>query len=332
MRPAFLITIDTEGDAIWSRPQRIQTRNAAFLPRFQSLCEQFAFKPTYLTNHEMVASAEFLEFGRDVLRRGTGEIGMHLHAWNSPPLHDLTGDDFHHQPFLVEYPAEVMERKIAHLTALLEDRFGVRMRSHRAGRWVTDARYFALLVKYGYTVDCSVTPGVSWRNTRGDPRAHGGTDYSAFPALAYYVDLAAPHRPGTSALLELPVSVEVAFPLLDALARTPLRAIAPFARLAARRHWLRPNGMNLPQLLRLVRRHVLSGAPYIEFVLHSSEFMPGGSPAFPTVDSIERLYAHLEQLFTAIAVHFRGATLSEYAAGVRTGDYPALGGAVAATP
>ena len=34
MRPAFLITIDTEGDAIWSRPKHIQTRNAAYLPRF----------------------------------------------------------------------------------------------------------------------------------------------------------------------------------------------------------------------------------------------------------------------------------------------------------
>ena len=332
MRPAFLITIDTEGDAIWSRPKHIQTRNAAYLPRFQSLCEQFEFKPTYLTNYEMAESAEFLEFGRDVLRRGTGEIGMHLHAWNSPPLHDLTGDDFRHHPFLVEYPAEAMERKIAHLTALLEDRFGVRMQSHRAGRWVTDARYFALLVKYGYVVDCSVTPRVSWRNTLGDPRANGGTDYSAFPSVAYYVDTAAPHLPGTSALLELPITVEVVFPLLDALARTPLRAIAPLARLAARRQWLRPNGMNLPQLLRLVRRHAHGGTPYIEFVLHSSEFMPGCSPVFPTVDSIERLYTHMEELFATIAAHFRGATLSEYAAGVRAGDYPALRGAAVSTP
>ena len=34
-RPAFLITIDTEGDNIWRRPNRITTENTLFLPRFQ---------------------------------------------------------------------------------------------------------------------------------------------------------------------------------------------------------------------------------------------------------------------------------------------------------
>lgn len=323
-RPAFLITIDTEGDAIWSRPKRIETRNAGFLPRFQQLSERYGFKPTYLTNYEMAESAEFQEFGRDVLRRRVGEIGMHLHAWNSPPLHDLTGDDFHHQPFLIEYPTAVMDRKVAFMTELLEDRFGTRMRSHRAGRWATDARYMALLLKYGYEVDCSVTPTVSWRRTLGDPRAAGGSDYRAFPGQAYFIDPAAPHQPGSSGLLELPATVDVSYPLLDVLARSPLGAIGPFARLASRRQWLRPSGANLPQLLDLVRRHARSGTPYLEFVLHSSEFMPGGSPIFPSAAAIERLYSHLEQLFTTIAAHFVGATLSEYGMRVRAGDYPAL--------
>ncbi len=328
-RPAFLITIDTEGDSIWSRPRQITTRNAGFLPRFQSLSERFGFRPTYLVNYEMAESPEFQEFGRDLLRRGTGEIGMHLHAWNSPPLHDLTGDDHYHQPFLIEYPAPVMERKVDYMTALLADRFGTRMRSHRAGRWATDARYVAMLLKSGYEVDCSVTPGVSWRQTLGDPGASGGTDYRTYPAQAYYIDPAEPRRPAANGLLELPVTIDPAFPLLAALAHTPLRSLAPLARLAARRQWLRPNGDNLAQLLRLVRRHARLGSPYIEFILHSSEFMPGGSPVLPTAASIERLYAHLEILFTAIAAHFRGATLSEYAAGVRAGNYPALRSALA---
>jgi hypothetical protein len=329
-RPAFLITIDTEGDAIWSRPRQILVRNAGFLPRFQTLCERFGFKPTYLVNYEMAESPEFQEFGRDLLRREAGEIGMHLHAWNSPPLHDLTGDDYHHQPYLIEYPAAVIEAKIAHMTALLAERFGTPMRSHRAGRWATDARYMALLLKYGYEVDCSVTPTVSWRWTSGDPSGGGGTDYRAYPQQAYYIDPAAPQRPGSSPLLELPVTIEVTYPLLQMLARTPLSAFGPLARLAARRRWLRPNGENLQPMLRLVDRHARSGTPYIEFVLHSSEFMPGGSPTFPTAESIERLYENLEVLFAAIAPHFQGATLSEYAAGVRASDYPVSRGPVAA--
>ena len=55
-RPAFIITVDTEGDNESSRPNPIETRNAAFLPRFQALCEEFAFKPTWLTNYEMAMS------------------------------------------------------------------------------------------------------------------------------------------------------------------------------------------------------------------------------------------------------------------------------------
>src|SRR5262249_44806783 len=81
-----LITIDAEGDDLWSRPRDITPRNAACLPRFQELCERYRWKPVYLANYEMALSPFFEEFGQDVLARGTAEIGMHLHAWNSPPL------------------------------------------------------------------------------------------------------------------------------------------------------------------------------------------------------------------------------------------------------
>ena len=66
-KPAFLITIDTEGDDLWSRPREITTRNAEFLPRFQQLCERYGFKPTWLVDYEMACCPVFGEFGRDVL-------------------------------------------------------------------------------------------------------------------------------------------------------------------------------------------------------------------------------------------------------------------------
>ncbi len=40
----FIITIDTEGDNPWANPREITTRNAEYLPRFQSLCERFLFE------------------------------------------------------------------------------------------------------------------------------------------------------------------------------------------------------------------------------------------------------------------------------------------------
>ena len=58
MRP-FVVTIDTEGDDLWSRPHDISTRNAAFARRFQHLCEAFGLRPTWLVNHGMAHSAVF---------------------------------------------------------------------------------------------------------------------------------------------------------------------------------------------------------------------------------------------------------------------------------
>jgi hypothetical protein len=321
-RPLFLITIDTEGDGMWSRQRTVETRNAAFLPRFQTLCEKYGLIPTYLATYEMALSPAFREMGVDVLKRNAGEIGMHLHAWYSPPDHPLTEDDLRHHPFLIEYPTAVMRAKIAALTDLLEDTFGVKMLSHRAGRWSFDARYARLLLERGYRIDCSVTPHVSWRWKRGDPRQRGGTDYSAFPEDAYFVDLADIRRPGRSDLLEVPVTIMLSRFPLHGLARHVLSRTAPTASLARWLlpvRWLRPDGRNLQHLLRIVDRAAAEGRRYVDFMLHSSELMPGGSPAFPTEASIERLYEHLECLFEHATRVFDGATLARFYDGLREG-------------
>jgi hypothetical protein len=56
------------------------------------------------------------------------------------------------------------------------------------------------------------------------------------------------------------------------------------------------------------------GRQYAEFMLHSSEFMPGGSPTFPDERSIDVLFEHLERLLAAAQRNFRGMGLSAFAA------------------
>ena len=203
----FIIAIDTEGDDLWAKPRQITTRNAEYLPRFQALCERFRFKPVYLTNYEMAMSDAFVEFARDVLARGAGEVGMHLHAWNSPPLVPLTSDDFRFQPYLIEYPDPVMKEKIRIVTRLLEDRFDQAMISHRAGRLGFDGRYAAMLLDEGYRVDCSVSPGLDWSGTPGDPNGNGGTDYTAFPDRPYFFNPSDISVPAIEGMLEVPMTI-----------------------------------------------------------------------------------------------------------------------------
>ncbi len=61
-KPAFIITIDTEGDNLWQNHRVIKTENARYLARFQTLCERFGFKPVWLTNYEMAVEPVFIEF------------------------------------------------------------------------------------------------------------------------------------------------------------------------------------------------------------------------------------------------------------------------------
>ncbi|HUQ08928.1 MAG TPA: hypothetical protein VM146_01340 [Steroidobacteraceae bacterium] len=300
MSPHFLITIDVEGDNVWAKPSQVQTENAAYMPRFQALCEKYGVRPTYLTNHEMAMSPVYRKFAQDVAKRNVGEIGMHLHAWDTPPFEPLTADDSRHQPYLIDYPESTIRKKVRLMTDTLEQMVGTKMLSHRAGRWAFNATYAQALVDCGYVADCSVTPHISWRGKPGAPNGAGGSDYSRAPEEPYFIDLADVNRPGNSSLLEVPMTIVAPMkPVRSMVSGLPPRARAAVDRLLPPIQWLRPNGRNLDSMLEIIRSKKAAGATHIEFMLHSSEFMPGGSPTFKTKDAIERLYSDMEQVFAA---------------------------------
>ncbi|AYA41546.1 deacetylase [Xenorhabdus nematophila] len=310
-KPAFIITIDTEGDNLWQDSVQISTENTQYLPRFQKLCEQFGFKPVWLTNYEMAMDDSYIEFAKDVISRNTGEIGMHLHAWNSPPLTPLTDDDMHYKPYLIEYPKEQMRAKIDFMTHLLEDKLQTKMLSHRAGRWAFNQDYAQLLAEYGYQVDCSVTPKVDWRFTKGDPDGNGGTDYSHFPTHAYFMDLQDISKEGCSSLLQVPMSIQYKHSSIMNCIKQKYDQLRGKKR-SPSVNWLRPKGGNVALMKKVIQQTLASGSDYIEFMLHSSEFMPGGSPTFKNEEQIEQLYQDLEELFAFIKPLAQGMTLAEY--------------------
>ena len=318
MKPYFLITIDTEGDNLWARPRSITAHNARYIPRFQDLCDKYGLKPTYLVNYEIATCPDFVEFGKDIIKGNKAEIGMHLHAWNSPPFHKLTDDDYSHQPYLIEYPENVIVEKVKFITGLLEDTFGVKMLSHRSGRWAMNEFYAKTLMDLGYKVDCSVTPHVSWEGEKGNPDAAGGTDYTDFPVGPYFMDDNDIKKPGNTGFLEVPVTIRKDIRKESTLfkgryIRKWLHPRLLFSgRREVKRYWLRPNGRNLDDMSKLIESAVRSKCIYAEFMFHSSELMPGGSPHFKDEPSIDKLYADLEQLFELAGTDFRGASMIDF--------------------
>lgn len=310
--PSFLITVDTECDNLWSSSEEITTENSKYISRFQRLCEKYQFRPTYLVDYDMANCPVFGALARSLIANDTAEIGMHLHSWRTPPEHKLTDCDAKYKPYLTEFPVEIMDRKIGYMTRILEDVFGVKVVSHRAGRWDLNEQYVDILEKYGYKIDCSVTPHVTWKNNPGLPGGKGGADYREFPDYGYFMNKEDISKEGNSGILELPVSIINQGPkILEPIRKVPV--VSRFInKINPRVIWLRPNGKNLKQMKKIIRKSIHKKKEYIEFMIHSSELMPSGSPTFQTESSIDKLYSDLEQLYMFAKNEFTGRTLNEH--------------------
>lgn len=299
MKRYFIITIDTEGDNLWAVTDLktpIRTENAKYLYRFQELCEKYSFVPTYLTNYEMANNNAMKELGREGLKKGTLEIGSHEHSWNSPPYFPLIKSPLKRgKPYLGEYPKFVIRKKLEYLTYFLEETFQCPITSHRGGRWCLNAVIVKELDRLRYTVDCTCTPGINWKNNPGWTFGSKGTDWSNYGNHPFILEYPLANGIKKSNVVEIPV--------------TAVKKVKNGTS-----QWFRPNGSNLMELLGIVDYMHEREAPYIEFMLHSSELMPGGSPTFMRKGQIDRLYNDLDILFSALQQHeFYGISLSGFA-------------------
>lgn len=325
----LIITVDTEADNQWSRKEALELKNIDYIPRFQALCDSFLLKPTYLTTYAMATSDKFVHTVGPYQEAGKAEIGAHLHPWSTPPLIPLTDNDHAHHPFPHEYPREVLKAKLSELTNAIEEKLGQRPLTFRAGRYGFDTKVAALLAELGYWADCSVTPLVSWRKIPGAPQGNGGPDFAAAPPYAYEPSSKDVTRPGSSGLLEVPVTIFFwQWPLLNRLVRIVKRIyndrqdvlLRGLYKFGYKPTWFRPHPQRtvyeLLQVYRMVRQLKFD---YVEMIFHSSELMPGGSKNTRDEASVEAIYRLLEEVFSTLtADKVQSVTLTEYARAKRS--------------
>ena len=299
----FFITIDTEGDNQWDLNNGISTENSKYLPRFQELAEKYNFKPIWLTNHEMANDDFFVSYMKTKQEKGLCEIGMHLHAWNNPPEFELKKIN-NERDYLIEYPEEIIRKKVEFLTNELTEKFGIRPISHRSGRWTTNDIYLKILKENGYRVDCSVTPNVSWKKCVGSTGVPG-SDYSDCPSEYFYI---------YDNLIEIPMTIKKIHDFQYDKIKNIKNLLGEFIRLLKGRvQWLRPDfKLNTKGMIDLIKK-CYKNSEYIMFMIHSSELMPGGSPNFKTEKDIERLYEVIEKLFKNISDKgYKGCTFRNF--------------------
>ena len=153
----------------------------------------------------------------------------------------------------------------------------------------------------------------------GQTKGAYGTDYSDAPEEPYEIPC------DGRTIVEVPLTVRRTRSFIPSSAS----GVKPLAKsmlnvVCGQALQLRPNGKNLNEMLWLERYIAKGPSNYIMFMLHSSEFMPGGSPTFKDAKAIEGLYAHLEKLFEQASRDFEGETIGTFARRLAVND--SLGG------
>lgn len=295
----FIITVDTEGDNQWNiyKGEEIKTKNSKYIPRFQSLCEEYGLKPVYLVNFEMANDEFLIPYLKEKQLAGLCEVGTHLHAWNSPPEYELEGIN-NANPYITEYPKNVIYEKMKYITNLIEKKVGIRPVTHRAGRWATSDILFDVLSDLNYIVDCSIVSGCNMLNFPGRS-VNCGFDYRQQPNIAFWV---------RENLLEIPMSVKHTHTIEGKSIKNGIKNL-----LIGKDVWLRPAISTVKEMKKHIDEKLLTDADYVEFMIHSTELMPGGSPYFRDAHSVEQEYEDMRSVFDyAVRHEFEGMTMREY--------------------
>jgi len=301
----FVLTIDAEADDQWSHGRPLKMDNVAHWQRLQDLCASKGVLPTYLITSEIATDRSACAMLSAWTDAGEAEVGAHLHPWTTAPFVDCPGlrynDRYHAYPS--ELPPQLLADKLFTLTNQVEQSVGRAPTAFRAGRFGFSRPCAEHLRALGYVVDSSVTPLTNWRGSAGLPDGGGGPDFRDFTVFPFLI-----RHSGEPALLEIPVTIWTTAPLLRysaALRRLAGSSLVKRAAALGRDEppppqpvWLRPSPrFTLNALIRLWETCEAMGSPVGVMMFHSSELMPGGSPYWPTSESVTGLFDILKNFF-----------------------------------
>lgn len=317
-----LVGIDTEGDNQWDAAARAQQRfeNIYALPRLHALLARHGIRPTYVVTYPVATDPR----SRDVLGKladaGDCEIGAHHHAWETPPCSE---EDVRRHPYALQLPRAQFAEQLRHLTDAIAGAVGRPPVSYRSGRFGFSADHVAPLERAGYLVESSVAPLFY--------EAHkGGPAFVDAPLAPYFLAYDGATAPGSSDVLEIPVSAALNRRLPKFLQYAYARAPRPYttrrvlrALRVLRLRWLRPSYSSLEDMVSLARDLHDTGEPVLNVLFHSSEAIVGGSPYNRTQAELDAFCDRLERFFTAAIRDLKAvpATFSEFRASyLGTGD------------
>jgi peptidoglycan/xylan/chitin deacetylase (PgdA/CDA1 family) len=327
---SVVVTIDTEEDNWFPARDGLTVENVHGVPRLQSILDRHGIRPTYLTTYQVIVRPWAAALLAEIHHAGRGELGTHLHPWNTPPLRE---------PFtpkstsLRQLAPDLQRAKLDTLTAAIRSATGIHPTSFRAGRWSVSPAVIKTLADAGYRTDSSVLPYVFW------PTVGDGPSFHRVPSGPYRVNGAADvetHVPDGS-IVEVQPTVgftrwpwTACGPLLQVL-RT--KALRPFhlpgvlARVGALDCIpLSPEATSLEQMRRITDVALRNGLDTLNLFFHTGALMPGKSPFVNSAEQLEDFLHRIDSYFSYLSevATVQSLTLSELGERVR-GTLPAKG-------
>jgi len=293
----LVITIDVECDSdggpTWrySAPLTFYGVLDAIPNRLQPLFNKYGAKPTYLVSNVVLENDACVEALASP--EGDYELGTHLHGDFIEPqkrVANYAGAKTKENQF--QYSQEVELAKMQNLTRLFEERFKRHPLSFRAGRYSAGNNTIKILSKLGYKVDTSVTPHIRWVD---DTRK--GPDFRSAPEQPYFPVWGSITTPGTSDILEVPISIKKGI-------------------LTRWHRWLRPSYSSAAAMMDVIQTYSrkYSGQQCIVYnmMFHNTELFPGVSPHTKTEEECQRYLREVERVLEYCVTDGIGfSTLSE---------------------
>ncbi len=271
--------------------------NIYALERLHDFFARLGVRPTYLVTYPVARDARSADVLRRLAGRGDCEIGAHHHAWETPPC-DPADVDRH--PYALSLPLTQFDEQLASLTTAIDEARwrAARSRTDPAG---SGSRRRTCRRSNGRATSWSR----AWRRC-STKRTRRGPDFVDAPLAPYFLSYDDATRPGSSALLELPISAALNRRVPAWLERRYGRLPWPYTtkrlmRLARLAHvrWLRPSYSSADDMIALARQLTARGVPLLNVIFHSSEAIVGGSPYNRTEAELSGFFDRLERFLDA---------------------------------
>lgn len=299
----LIVVVDTEEEFNWS--ETVSRKNTSvtaikYITRIQDVFDQFGITPVYVIDHPVVSQPDGYRLLQEIHSDGRCLIGAHLHPWVNPPLSESVNL---RNSFPGNLPRELEASKLRVLGDCIGERFGIRPKIYKAGRYGIGPNTAAILQEQGYEVDVSVRAHTNFSNIEGP-------DFTNSSAWPYWFG-------GENRMLEIPVTTGFSGIFRHwgvTLHRNSMRPSFKAFRVRGvmrrlnllKKLDLSPENSSFSEMTKLVKLLNADGLKVFGLAFHSPSLEPGNTPYVASMSELDSFIACCRLFFEWFTEHLGG--------------------------